>query len=63
MEIVKRKYRHIVELSLIILAQAFLPLRFLPDTFKSVVFLTKKLQIEVLDYHTPLHLLLMTNYS
>ena len=49
----KRKYRHIVELGLTLLAQASMPLSFWWNAFASTIFIINKLPTQVLSHKSP----------
>lgn len=56
----ERKYRHVVEVGLSLLAHASMPLKFWNDAFKTACFLINRLPSRVINSSTPLEKLLGT---
>jgi hypothetical protein len=54
----KRKHRHIAEVGLVLLANAFMPLKFWDEAFLTVVFLINILPSKVINFETPAQRLL-----
>jgi hypothetical protein len=56
----ERKHRHIVEIGLTLLAQAFMPLKFWDEAFTIAVYLINRTSNKVISYETPLERLFQT---
>ena len=54
----ERKHRHIVDVGLALLANASMPLKFWDEAFLTETYLINLLPSKVIDYHTPMELLL-----
>jgi histone deacetylase 1/2 len=55
---VERKYRHLVEVGLALLAHASMPLKFWDEAFLTTTFLINMLPSKVIDFATPVEKLL-----
>jgi hypothetical protein len=56
----ERKHRHIIEVGLILLAQASMPLKFWDEVFTTVIYLINRTLSKIIGYETPLEKLFLT---